>query len=96
MALFATAQRTVWLQDVLSSRALLFFGFTSYPLYLLHNELGIGLISYIGSFGVEFINPFLPLLVGVIVTALAYLVAKEVEPALQRILRPSTVRELAS
>jgi len=46
---FALAQRSRVIQRGLSTRWLLFAGAVSYPLYLLHNELGIGLIGLAGT-----------------------------------------------
>jgi peptidoglycan/LPS O-acetylase OafA/YrhL len=42
---FALVNRSARLRALLASRGLLQVGFASYPLYLLHNELGIGFIN---------------------------------------------------
>jgi peptidoglycan/LPS O-acetylase OafA/YrhL len=85
-ALFAAAQRSMLLQRMLSTPALVFVGFISYPLYLLHSNITIGLTHVLGGFG--FRSPFLPFAPLAVVAALAWVIAKYVEPALRRLFRP--------
>lgn len=76
--LFAIAQRSNLAQRLLNSRALLAAGIASYPLYLLHNELGVGLIGRVGSLGTPGIVS--AILVGAGLFAISTAVAARVEP----------------
>lgn len=68
----------------LANRCLLFFGFVSYPLYLLHENLGVALIVRWGRDWPELPHALLPLLAVAVTTALAWLLARHIEPWLQR------------
>lgn len=86
VGLFALAQKSSPVRRLLSARPLLFLGFVSYPLYLLHNELGVGVISAIGTLTPPQAYWALPFVVGAFVVALSYVVARRLEPALRRML----------
>ncbi|WP_022687173.1 acyltransferase family protein [Sphingomonas phyllosphaerae] len=49
VVLFAASQRSVAIQKLLATRGLFFVGTVSYPLYLLHNHLGVGIIAAVGT-----------------------------------------------
>jgi len=67
---FAAAQISAALQRMLATRFLLFAGAISYPLYLLHNEIGIGLIAASGALLPAWLWPALPgLMLGIMVAA---------------------------
>lgn len=83
---FALAQKWRALQRALTLKALLFAGFVSYPLYLLHNELGVGLIAAFGEATPPVIWPFLPLVMAALMLVLAYVVARYGEPSLKDVL----------
>lgn len=83
---FAVAQTQPRLQRLLSVRPLLAAGFASYPMYLLHNEIGVGLIGRLGSWGVPDLWP--ALLVGAALFATSYAIAARAEPWLRMQLRP--------
>jgi peptidoglycan/LPS O-acetylase OafA/YrhL len=88
LAVFAGAQRFSRLQRVLATKLLLFAGFVSYPLYLLHNELGVGLIA---TFMRDAPQPFWPLLAPVmmmVMLSLAWLVVSHGEGRVLLLLRP--------
>ncbi len=89
--LFASAVVSLNIQRLLSSRILLFFGFISYPLYLVHNNILIGLLnitaSKIPSIPLILI-PIFPLLAVIFV---AWTIAKFGEPAF-RSLRGNTTK----
>ncbi len=75
------------LQSVLSSKYLVFIGFISYPLYLVHENMMISLIIKLGKFIPtlpKFLLPIIPIL---IVVAISGLIAAYVEPSLRSILR---------
>lgn len=85
-ALFAGAQRSASLQRMLSTRALVFLGFISYPLYLLHSNITIGVTHLLGETGSS--SALLPLVPLAAIGALAWLIARHVEPLLRRVLWP--------
>ena len=84
VAFFAAAQRSVWLQAALGARWLLLLGAISYPLYLLHDELGIGLISKAGESTPAWLWPALPLFAMFAVIGAAWVLARWLEPTMKR------------
>ncbi len=80
----------IWpgMRSLLSVRLVLFFGFISYPLYLLHENIMVASIIKLGSSGVTMPGLAYPLLPLAGLCLVAYVVAKYVEPkgrhALQR------------
>lgn len=81
--LFSSVQAYRPLQIVLSSKIILFFGTISYPLYLLHNDIGVSGIGWANSGGLN-IGP--AAVVGLAVagaTAIAWLVTRYVEPSVR-------------
>jgi peptidoglycan/LPS O-acetylase OafA/YrhL len=89
--LFAACERWRLLQRLLETRVLLFVGFISYPLYLVHSALGVGLIALL----VE-TTRLPPLAAPLIVTAtmmlIAWAMAAWAEPAVARLLKPGVRR----
>ncbi|QJU56733.1 acyltransferase [Sphingomonas sp. AP4-R1] len=87
---FAAVQQWRWLQDLLAAKGLLWLGFVSYPFYLLHSAIGVGLIAEIAPLmsGVPVI--LVPLLVLGLMIGLAWIIAARIEPPLVRLLRPVT------
>ena len=86
---FAWALHSARAQRLLEARWLLFVGFVSYPLYLVHSAIGVGLIAVLAR---ETAMPPLlpPLLVTAAMMALAWAMARFAEPALARALKPGT------
>lgn len=80
VVLFAAVQRFSLLQRALSTRFLLFAGAVSYPLYLLHNEIGIGLIAASPRILPPFVWPVLPILMLGIMMVAAWVMARWLEP----------------
>jgi peptidoglycan/LPS O-acetylase OafA/YrhL len=74
------------LQDILSKKFFIFFGFISYPFYLTHNEFGVFLISKI-SYSIPsafmVMAPILPLSISI---SLSYIVSKFLEPKVRVLL----------
>ncbi len=73
-----------WIEKFIANRFLIFIGFISYPLYLLHNNIMIALIAKMGK---QF--PFIPLALLPVVPILllilvSYLIAKILEPAIRK------------
>jgi peptidoglycan/LPS O-acetylase OafA/YrhL len=77
-ALFAASQRFVSVQRLLGTSVLFFVGTVSYPLYLLHNHLGIGLIAYLSG-RLPIPSSYVPLLVFCPILAAAYAVHRMYE-----------------
>ncbi|QJU58612.1 acyltransferase [Sphingomonas sp. AP4-R1] len=87
---FAAVQRSHALQSLFAIGPMIFLGFVSYPLYLLHNNLGIGALAIFGPA----LFPHRPDLVIPLVMAmailLAWVTARFAEPWLTARLRPVT------
>lgn len=93
---FTAAQVSTVLQAMLASPITTFFGFISYPLYLLHNEIGVSMIAY-GNAANSTLSPVV--VVGgtfLAATLLAWLVARYGEGAVRRGIKTATVRFLAA
>jgi peptidoglycan/LPS O-acetylase OafA/YrhL len=84
---FAAAQKSTALQGLLSTRFLLFAGAISYPLYLLHNEIGIGLIAASRAVLPAWLWPALPALMLGLMLAAAWAMTRWPERWLARSLR---------
>jgi peptidoglycan/LPS O-acetylase OafA/YrhL len=85
--LFTTASLNDRVKLVLSNRILLFVGFISYPLYLMHENMMVSLIVKFERFipwMPSLLKPVLPVL---FVMAVAWLVAKYLEPPIRRKLK---------
>jgi peptidoglycan/LPS O-acetylase OafA/YrhL len=85
---FTAAVSTPLIQSILNRRFLIFFGFISYPLYLLHENMMVSMIIKVGH-SIPWLPaiavPILPILV---VTGLGSLVALYMEPWVRETLRP--------
>jgi len=80
------------LADALTVRPLLFFGFISYPFYLMHENLMIAMVRKLGTSEwllPDFLIPVVPVL---IIAALSYLIASYLEPAVKRVLQAMIAR----
>jgi peptidoglycan/LPS O-acetylase OafA/YrhL len=86
--LFAGALAIPVIQRSLSNRFLVFVGFTSYPLYLIHEHALVGLIQLLGlKSPVAVVLPISTLLV------VAWLIARFGEPLIRRLIAvPSMIR----
>jgi len=85
--LFVLAMSNKTVQGLLERRWMLFLGFVSYPLYLLHENMMVSMIVKIGqAFPTmpAFLIPVLPICV---VIALAWLIARYLEPMTKAFLR---------
>jgi peptidoglycan/LPS O-acetylase OafA/YrhL len=88
VALFTAAVLLPWIQALLSRRWLLFLGFISYPLYLLHENMMVAMIVKVGHatpWVPAILMPLFPILV---VVAAGSLIAVYIEPWLRRQLKP--------
>jgi peptidoglycan/LPS O-acetylase OafA/YrhL len=83
LILFAAAQRLPKLQLILEWRPLLILGAISYPLYLIHETIGFGLLVLMKQAFPQMPNELLPVPALVIVLGVAYWMTKSAEPALR-------------
>ena len=76
-----------WFQSKLASRFLIFFGFVSYPLYLLHNNIMIGLTKLLGDVSSVplFLLPILPI---TLIVATSWIIAYYIEPNFRALRHP--------
>jgi len=86
-ALFILSFKLTFLQNMLQSRLLIFFGTISYPLYLIHNNAMISMIIKIEA-SAPWLHSFLTPYPAIIVLVLAaYIIANYLEPWLSRFFR---------
>jgi peptidoglycan/LPS O-acetylase OafA/YrhL len=90
IALFAAVQSWSPLQRALETKAMLWLGFLSYPFYLLHSAIGVGLIARIGPSVPGLPAIVAPLLVLALMIGIAWIIAAKIEPPIARLLRPAT------
>lgn len=75
-------------QEIFRNRVLLFFGFVSYPLYLLNDSLGRGVIRGLyAQFSTRVPFELLPFIALPVVLLPAWLLAKYIEPSAQKSLK---------
>ena len=92
-ALFILSFEMIFLQKILSSKILLFFGFISYPLYLIHNNAMISMTIKMES-AAPLLHPFFfpyPGLICIVLTA--YIIARYLEPYLRKVLTLRTIHK---
>lgn len=80
VVLFTFATLNTRVQTLLSYPVLLFFGFISYPLYLLHENMMVAMICNIGQQIPSMYKILMPMLPIAVVIGLAWLVAAYIEP----------------
>lgn len=85
-SLFIIPLVSIRFQSVLSSPILIFMGFISYPLYLLHQNIVTGLAIKLHGFYPELASPLYPIPFIILVIVGAYLLAK-LEPKIRHILK---------
>jgi peptidoglycan/LPS O-acetylase OafA/YrhL len=86
--LFTAAIVSGVVQRLLTNRIFLFFGFVSYPLYLVHENMMVSAIAKVG-FAAPWLPAFLmPVAPILLVSGVAWLVAAYAEPRLRDRLRP--------
>ena len=83
--LFITPLFNKNLKSILSSKVLIFFGFISYPLYLIHQNLVTGLAIKLHNSGLELPSFVYPLPFIVLVILVAFLMA-QLEPSIKTLL----------
>ena len=86
LVLFAAAQRMPPLQNLLQWRPLLFLGTVSYPLYLIHETIGLGMIILTDRYIPGLPAAMLPMPTLMLVIYAAYIITKYAEPACRKFL----------
>ena len=84
--LFTLAVISPLVQSLLSSRLLLFVGFISYPLYLVHQGIMVALTIKIARFAPWIPAILLPVIPVFVVVGIGWIVATYCEPSLKRLL----------
>jgi peptidoglycan/LPS O-acetylase OafA/YrhL len=84
MVLFFTATLLFpRIQSTLACRVLIFFGYVSYPLYLVYNNMLVGLTNDLSNVSPWMPPLMLPILPMAAVTWVAFAIAKYIEPRLR-------------
>lgn len=86
LTLFIFAVCNANLQLIFANKFLVYFGFISYPLYLLHENMIISMINKINKYFVFLPNIFLPLLALLFLVGISHLITKFIEPHLHKYL----------
>ncbi len=85
--LFASAVYLPFMQRILERKTLLVLGALSYPFYLIHENMSISMIVQLHNLSPEIPFALLPLGPLAIVLALAYIIAKYVEPVTRKAIK---------
>jgi peptidoglycan/LPS O-acetylase OafA/YrhL len=82
--LFTASMISVRLQKIISNRFILYMGFVSYPLYLLHENMMISIVIKFNNY-IYFIPNFLfPLIAIAFISAVSYFIANNVEGVIKK------------
>lgn len=77
------------LQSIISNKLFLCFGFISYPLYLLHENMMISITIKLGNY-IDYVPTFLfPIIAIVFISVLSYYISKYIEPVIRNKIRSS-------
>lgn len=85
--LFSLAMFNPSIQNILSNKVLVFFGFISYPFYLIHEQSMISMIMQLSQYHADFPQFLLPIPPILGIVFVAWIIAQYLEPALRRIIR---------
>lgn len=84
LAFFIAAVYFEWIQKLLGNKFLVFVGFISYPLYLIHQNMMIALIAKLARLCPFIPGGLLPVLPILLLMLIAYFIAKILEPAIRK------------
>ena len=84
---FAFSMFNTTVQKVLSNKFLVFVGFISYPLYLVHENASISMINQIHDAYPTVPGYLLPILPTIVVTIVAWNIAKYLEPLTRKLIK---------
>ncbi len=76
------------IKKILSNKILLFIGFISYPLYLLHENMLVSLVVKVGLYTPWVPHVLMPIFPILFVIAVGYLIAKYLEPWVRDLIKP--------
>lgn len=82
--LFAFSLKSTLLQNILDTKILVFFGFISYPLYLIHENAMVSLVIKFSEYLPWLSSVFYPIIAIAILSCISYLISKKMEPSLRR------------
>jgi peptidoglycan/LPS O-acetylase OafA/YrhL len=88
VVLFAESTVSERFQEVLNRPVLLWLGFVSYPLYLIHENMMVALIAKVGRAEPWLPDIAMPLIPMLTVMAIAWITARIFEPGLRKLIRP--------
>jgi peptidoglycan/LPS O-acetylase OafA/YrhL len=95
MILFAFAIACAPVQLALSNRILVFVGFISYPLYLIHENMMVAMIVKIGRIFPNMFAILISILPILFVVGGAWIIARNLEPATRKLLDERTPKNPA-
>lgn len=85
-SLFAASVKNIYIQQVLQNKIFLFFGFISYPLYLIHENAMISMLIKSPTY-MPWLHSFMyPYPAITILSAISYLIAKNFEPTCRKLI----------
>lgn len=84
---FSYSLISVNIQRLLSNRLLLFLGYVSYPLYLLHENMMISIIIKFNGLLPQKLSFLLPIFAITIIASIAYVIAKYIEKPIRNIIK---------
>ncbi|MBC7756086.1 MAG: acyltransferase [Bdellovibrio sp.] len=76
-----------FVQKILSNKPFMFFGFISYPLYLIHDKAMVSMINQIHNQFTYMLGYLLPILPIIVVIIVAWLIAKFLEPITKKLIK---------
>lgn len=88
IVLFVCSFYSHQLQDILSIKLLLIIGFASYPLYLIHEGMLVSSLIKLHNLGInDSVMYLMPILITLVLTAIAYCISKFIEPRIRNLLQ---------
>lgn len=86
---FAASTLVKFIQNILRSRVILFFGLISYPFYLIHENMMISMIIKLTAFAKYIPVALIPFIAIAMISAISYVISSFFEPKVNHLLRYS-------